>query len=145
MGLWRSCFILQITTPFILNRPTAFLLEQVYFGLSLLKSISTLPIHYCLSLLLRLKAISDLVLSLLSICFLLLAWRLNLVLGPDFFEERIYYATDTRIDSILFGCVLAVAFNPVRFEGNNSDELRLKHWLAIISAVVCSHIHLYVS
>ncbi len=88
-----------------------------------------------LSLLLRIKNQSGLVLSLLSICLIILAWRLNLVLEEGFFEERIYYATDTRIDSILFGCVLAVAFNPVRFKGNN-DELRLKHWLAIILAIV---------
>jgi peptidoglycan/LPS O-acetylase OafA/YrhL len=83
---------------------------------------------------LRLKNNSGIVVSLLLICFLLLIWRLNLVLEPDFFEERIYYATDTRIDSILFGCLLAVSFNPMRFNGNN-NELRLKHWLVIILAV----------
>jgi len=87
-----------------------------------------------LSLLLRIKTQSGIVLSLLSICVIALAWRLNLVLDEGFFEERIYYATDTRIDSILFGCVLAVAFNPVRFQGNNG-ELRFKHWLAITLAV----------
>ena len=87
-----------------------------------------------LAILLRFKSNFGIILWLLLICFFVLAWRLNLVLSPDFFQERIYYATDTRIDSILFGCVLAVAFNPVRFEGNNS-ELRFKHWLAIISAV----------
>ncbi len=87
-----------------------------------------------LSLLLRLKNQSGLALSLSLICLILLAWRLHLVLDPDFFEERIYYATDTRIDSILFGCVLAVGFNPIRFSGNN-NELRFRHWLVIISAV----------
>ena len=87
-----------------------------------------------LSLLLRFKNQSELVLSLLSICLILLAWRLNLVLEEGFFEERIYYATDTRIDSILFGCVLAVGFNPIRFRGNN-NELSFRHWLAIILAV----------
>tara|TARA_B110000503_G_scaffold35090_1_gene57415 strand:+ start:424 stop:1512 length:1089 start_codon:yes stop_codon:yes gene_type:complete len=86
-----------------------------------------------LSLLLRLKTQLGLVLSLLSICFIILAWRLNLVLDPAFFEERIYYATDTRIDSILFGCVLAVGFNPIRFSGN-SDDLMFRHWLVILLA-----------
>jgi peptidoglycan/LPS O-acetylase OafA/YrhL len=84
--------------------------------------------------LLRLKNNSGIAFSLLLICFLVLVWRLNLVLDSDFFEERIYYATDTRIDSILFGCLLAVSFNPVKFNGSN-NELRLKHWLVIILAV----------
>lgn len=87
-----------------------------------------------LTFLLRLKNNSGIVFSLSLICFLVLVWRLILVLDPEFFEERIYYATDTRIDSILFGCLLAVGFNPMKFNGNN-NELRLKHWLVIILAV----------
>jgi peptidoglycan/LPS O-acetylase OafA/YrhL len=38
-----------------------------------------------------------------------LSWRVYLALSSDFRVERTYYATDTRIDSILFGCLLAVA------------------------------------
>ncbi len=57
---------------------------------------------------------------LLALCGCVLAWRILLVswLGPlgqitlnDPF--RITLATDTRIDSILFGCLLAVWHNPV--------------------------------
>ncbi len=43
-----------------------------------------------------------------------LAWRIWLVSRPGFVEVRTYYATDTRFDSILFGCILALRWNPVR-------------------------------
>jgi peptidoglycan/LPS O-acetylase OafA/YrhL len=45
-------------------------------------------------------------------CVLVLAWRWYLTADPAFNPSRIYYATDTRVDSILFGCILACTFNP---------------------------------
>jgi peptidoglycan/LPS O-acetylase OafA/YrhL len=52
-------------------------------------------------------------LVLLGICAVVLAWRVVLVLLLDASKERTYIATDTRIDSILFGCVLGLYGNPV--------------------------------
>lgn len=49
----------------------------------------------------------------LALCLLTLLWRFVLVLGFDAPRERMYVSTDTRIDSILFGCVLAIVHNPV--------------------------------
>jgi peptidoglycan/LPS O-acetylase OafA/YrhL len=49
----------------------------------------------------------------LGLCLVTLLWRFVLVLAFDAPKERTYVATDTRIDSILFGCVLAVVYNPV--------------------------------
>ena len=49
----------------------------------------------------------------LTLCLATLVWRLALVFVFDAPKERMYVATDTRIDSILFGCVLAVVYNPV--------------------------------
>jgi peptidoglycan/LPS O-acetylase OafA/YrhL len=47
-------------------------------------------------------------------CAFFLAWRLFLVLGMGVVDEnRILYATDTRVDTILFGCIFALALNPV--------------------------------
>ncbi|MBP0596911.1 acyltransferase [Herbaspirillum sp. LeCh32-8] len=46
-------------------------------------------------------------LYLLGLCAAFLAWRYYLVVGTGSSMERTYYATDTRIDSILFGCILA--------------------------------------
>jgi peptidoglycan/LPS O-acetylase OafA/YrhL len=46
------------------------------------------------------------------VCLAVLAWRFHLATGADFFENRTYYASDTRFDSILFGCILALVANP---------------------------------
>jgi peptidoglycan/LPS O-acetylase OafA/YrhL len=49
----------------------------------------------------------------LAICAAVLVWRCVLVFGLDASVLRTYYATDTRIDSILFGCALGVYGNPM--------------------------------
>ena len=45
-------------------------------------------------------------------CLVVLAWRIHLVYSPHFVSDRTYYASDTRIDSIIFGCILAIVMNP---------------------------------
>jgi len=52
-------------------------------------------------------------LILAAICAAVLAWRLELIIGLGASHDRTYVATDTRIDSILFGCMLAVYGNPI--------------------------------
>jgi peptidoglycan/LPS O-acetylase OafA/YrhL len=50
---------------------------------------------------------------LLSIaCLAVLAWRMYLAGLPNFETQRTYYSSDTRVDSIVFGCLLAFAANP---------------------------------
>jgi peptidoglycan/LPS O-acetylase OafA/YrhL len=49
----------------------------------------------------------------LAFCALVLAWRLLLVLGMHVSTDRTYMGSDTRFDSIFFGCALAVGMNPV--------------------------------
>lgn len=52
--------------------------------------------------------------ALLAGCAAVLAWRITLFTWLDPGDVmRQTYASDTRIDSILFGCVLALVFNPV--------------------------------
>lgn len=48
-----------------------------------------------------------------AICLVVLAWRAYLWFegGADF--NRIYYGTDTRLDSILWGSIFAIVVNPV--------------------------------
>ncbi len=41
-------------------------------------------------------------------CLIVLAWRIHLVQSQGFVTERTYYASDTRIDLIIYGCILAV-------------------------------------
>ena len=48
-----------------------------------------------------------------GLCALVLSWRLYLVLHGHVSLNRTYMASDTRVDSILFGCALAVWNNPV--------------------------------
>jgi peptidoglycan/LPS O-acetylase OafA/YrhL len=48
----------------------------------------------------------------LGLCAFVLAWRFVLVFALGM-GGRVYVATDTRIDSLLFGCALAIAANPV--------------------------------
>lgn len=59
----------------------------------------------------------------LSLCASILAWRCLLVLGFGVVADRTYMASDTRFDSILFGCALAVAFNPTVDEPKGSEQL----------------------
>lgn len=48
-----------------------------------------------------------------GLCALVLLWRCVLVLAWHASSDRTYMGSDTRIDSILFGCALAVWKNPV--------------------------------
>jgi peptidoglycan/LPS O-acetylase OafA/YrhL len=50
---------------------------------------------------------------LLGLCLAVLAWRLTLIFLLHAPIDRTYLASDTRIDSILFGCALAVGANPM--------------------------------
>ena len=73
---------------------------------------------------------------LLGICGLVLAWRCFLVYVGHVPKERTYIATDTRIDSILFGCALAVAGNPVIDRSRFSDGWWKRIWLPLGVVVV---------
>lgn len=48
-----------------------------------------------------------------AICALVLIWRCLLVYVYHVSTDRTYMGTDTRVDSILFGCALAVWHNPM--------------------------------
>jgi peptidoglycan/LPS O-acetylase OafA/YrhL len=63
-------------------------------------------------------------LSLWSLCLLVLFWRVYLVFDGHVDLNRTYMASDTRVDSILFGCALAVWNNPVL----DAPDLNEKRW-----------------
>jgi peptidoglycan/LPS O-acetylase OafA/YrhL len=76
---------------------------------------------------------------LLALCALVLAWRfilvyhlhsLTMTFGSLDEPLRTMFATDTRVDSILFGCVLALWGNPVL------DQTRKPGWLLIGASVI---------
>ncbi len=67
----------------------------------------------------------------LAACLATLAWRFVLVFAFDAPKERMYVATDTRIDSILFGCVLAVVHNPVLDEPPIGERWLKRFWFPL--------------
>jgi peptidoglycan/LPS O-acetylase OafA/YrhL/glycosyltransferase involved in cell wall biosynthesis len=62
-------------------------------------------------------------LLLFGACAVVLAWRLVLVFLLHAEKDRTYVATDTRVDSLLFGCALAVFGNPVLESTRVSDRI----------------------
>jgi peptidoglycan/LPS O-acetylase OafA/YrhL len=62
-----------------------------------------------------------------GLCAAVLLWRCVLVFEWHVPTDRTYLATDTRIDSILFGCALAVWRNPVL----DSPELNEHRWRVV--------------
>lgn len=48
-----------------------------------------------------------------AICIAVLLWRTYLAVQPGFNPARTYFGTDTRIDSILYGSLLALWSNPM--------------------------------
>jgi peptidoglycan/LPS O-acetylase OafA/YrhL len=76
-------------------------------------------------------------LVLLGVCALVLAWRCALVFQlHQGTIERLRIATDTRIDSILFGCVLALHGNPMLDAPSHIPERVWKYWLFPLSVLV---------
>src|ERR1051326_1662103 len=65
---------------------------------------------------------------LLGACAVVRAWRCVLVFGFHVSDDRTFMATDTRIDSILFGCALAVYENP-HLDRSRIDEATWKFLL----------------
>ena len=56
-------------------------------------------------------------------CLAVLAWRMYLAGLPNFEVQRTYYSSDTRVDSIVFGCLLALAANPEAATSETSNPL----------------------
>ena len=99
---------------------------EVYWSLAVEEHFYLLfPLFYILLRRLKLGA-SQQAFIFLGLCLLVLLWRCLLVftMGADY--DRIFFATDTRIDSILFGCALAVAYNPAMEQDRQISERNLK-------------------
>lgn len=72
-----------------------------------------------------------------GLCAAVLIWRMHLVMGPTStlllqdadYVPRISHATDTRLDAILFGCILGCYKNPVLDASTMPTARLLKLWL----------------
>jgi peptidoglycan/LPS O-acetylase OafA/YrhL len=69
------------------------------------------------------------------ICFLALVWRTTLMVPLHAYWYRVYTGTDTRLDSILFGSILAVTLNPV-IDDLTGLSRRFCAWTAMTGALV---------
>jgi peptidoglycan/LPS O-acetylase OafA/YrhL len=61
-------------------------------------------------------------------CLVVLAWRIHLVQSPEFSTNRTYYASDTRIDSIIYGCLMSLLLDPRRVS-HRAKSMSLLQWL----------------
>jgi peptidoglycan/LPS O-acetylase OafA/YrhL len=102
---------------------------EVYWSLAVEEHFYLLfPLLYVLLRQLKIKA-SQQALIFWGICLLVLCWRCLLVWGMDADYNRIFYASDTRVDGILFGCALAVIGNPAMDRDQQIPEGNLKYFL----------------
>jgi peptidoglycan/LPS O-acetylase OafA/YrhL len=67
-------------------------------------------------------------------CCAVLLWRCFLVLILDASSHYIYHATDTRLDSLLFGCLLGVWLNPALDPA--PARIGPRGWLLLCAAAV---------
>jgi peptidoglycan/LPS O-acetylase OafA/YrhL len=71
---------------------------------------------------------------LLGLCALVMLWRCYLVFGQGIISDRTYIASDTRFDSMLFGCALAVYGNPA-IDVAKVERPSVAEWLAVLGGV----------
>ncbi len=60
--------------------------------------------------------------TLIIFCVFVLIWRCYLVYELNILQPHTYKATDTRIDSIMYGCIMGVYINPVLDKGVIKSE-----------------------
>lgn len=63
-------------------------------------------------------------------CLAVLAWRCVLLFCLGVGHDYIYFATDTRLDSLLYGCVMGVWLNPVL--GRNFVNVSNGRWIGVL-------------
>jgi peptidoglycan/LPS O-acetylase OafA/YrhL len=116
---------------------------EVYWSLAVEEHFYLLfPLLYVLLLRVGIRS-SQQALIFWGICLLVLLWRCLLVFGMGADYDRIFYASDTRVDSILFGCALAVAGNPAIAEDRQISERNLKYLLLPLGCtlLLCSFLY----
>ncbi len=86
------------------------------------------PVFLLLSLKLIGRRFTFIVLA--ALCVLILIWRVLLVWEFQVEPIRTYYASDTRFDSILYGCLLALVWSP--FSETDQINMSIKDWAALV-------------
>lgn len=68
---------------------------------------------------------------LLAVCIAVLLWRMYLVYVAGYGHDYTYVATDTRLDSLLYGCIMGIWCNPVMDRGERVPGKPV--WLALLA------------
>jgi peptidoglycan/LPS O-acetylase OafA/YrhL len=71
---------------------------------------------------------------LLGVCGLVLLWRAYLIFVAGYDHDYTYVATDTRLDSLLYGCILGVWSNPALDRSERTPDKRI--WIAVLAASI---------
>lgn len=87
-----------------------------------------------LLLLLRRKSHAQTALVLAAACAVVLAWRIALLWLSHNPDHYTYHATDTRLDSLLFGCIMALWMNPAMDEP--PQAIGARGWALLCAAAV---------
>ena len=102
---------------------------EIYWSLAVEEHFYLLfPLLYVLLLRLGIRSKQQ-ALIFWGICLIVLLWRCFLIFGMGADYDRIFYASDTRFDSILFGGALAVTGNPAIDRDRQISERNLKYFL----------------
>lgn len=122
--------------------------EEIYFGAAqktpegtgVLWSLAVEEHFYMIFPVLLLAALAahlrnrSLIVVALAVCAGILLWRIYLVCWVGVSETRTYYASDTRLDSIVYGCVLAFAMNGRTDDAANASRLSFRDWALLATA-----------
>ncbi|TAK84937.1 MAG: acyltransferase [Betaproteobacteria bacterium] len=73
-------------------------------------------------------------LALAAVCAVVLAWRIALLWLSQNPDHYTYHATDTRLDSLLFGCIMALWMNPAMDEP--PEAIGARGWAILCFAAV---------
>lgn len=80
---------------------------------------------------------------LMALCLIFLGWRLCLIWLLDSSHYHTFYSSDTRFDSLLFGCGLAIYKNPVIDTSEQPGEKQLKYFFLPIGIALLIFTLLY--
>ncbi|MEO9946952.1 acyltransferase [Paraglaciecola sp.] len=74
------------------------------------------------------------------LCVLVLVWRCILVMVFDVGHDYIYHASDTRLDSLIFGCILGLWGNPMLEKNSFLDQQGSTLKMSLIILTCCGAI-----
>ena len=68
------------------------------------------------------------------LCILMLVWRCHLVFSLDAPEMQTAFASDTRIDSIVYGCILAFLMRRSQIDVADSAPMSAREYAIFIAS-----------